>query len=132
MKCPAAPSLCLALCGAVALGGAAGHPVEKAIVLLKDLITQVNKEAQEEEYLYGKFEHWCTGSKKTLGEAITEEKETIEKLGDVIDAKTEEIDVLTKQTAALADQLLELENQGKEADALRKKENDLFTFEQTQ
>jgi len=135
MKCSIASLVCLALC-AVARGSvvnaASRHPVEKVIGLLKDLMAQANKESQEEEYLYTKFEHWCTGSQKTLSGAIAAEKEEIDKLRDVIAAKTEELEVLTKQIGALADQLTELEGQDTKAAALRAKENSLYQFEEQQ
>jgi hypothetical protein len=135
MKCSIVSWVCLALC-AVARGNvahaASRHPVEKVIGLLKDLMAQANKEGQEEEYLYTKFEHWCTGSQKTLSEAITAEKAEIDKLGDVISSKTEEIEVLTKQIGALAGQLVELDGQNAKAKDLREEENHLYTFEEKQ
>jgi chromosome segregation ATPase len=135
MKCSIASWVWLALC-AVARGNVANaasrHPVEKVIGLLKDLMAQANKESQEEEYLYTKFEHWCTGSQKTLSEAITAEKEDIDKLEDMIASKTEELEVLTKQIGALADQLAELDGQNAKAIALREKENNLYKFEEKQ
>jgi len=135
MKCSIASWVCLTLCelarGNVA-NAASGHPVEKVIGLLKELMAQANKESQEEEYLYTKFEHWCTGSQKTLSGAITSEKEDIDKLEDVIASKTEELEVLTKQIEALADQLTELSGQNDKAEALRARENGLYQFEEKQ
>jgi len=129
MKCSSA---WLALCAVAALGSAAGaksgHPIEQVIELLKKLMVDVNTEAQKEEYEYGKFENWCGTSKKTLSGAIATEKETIDKLSDIISAKTEEIGVLTKQIATLGDELLELDKQDKKADELRTKENNLYKF----
>merc|ERR1719277_2792105 len=42
----------------------AGHPVEKVIGLLKDLKKEVKAQAQEEEYIYGKFQKWCQDKEK--------------------------------------------------------------------
>jgi len=135
MKCSIVSWVCLASC-ALARASVANivsrHPVEKVIGLLNDLIAQAKKESQEEEYLYTKFEYWCTGSQKTLSGAIAKEKEDIDKLEDVIAAKTEELDVLTKQIEALAVQLADLDGQNTKAEALRAKESNLYVFEEKQ
>eukprot|EP00413_Alexandrium_margalefii_P016685 CAMPEP_0204550102 /NCGR_PEP_ID=MMETSP0661-20131031/24870_1 /ASSEMBLY_ACC=CAM_ASM_000606 /TAXON_ID=109239 /ORGANISM="Alexandrium margalefi, Strain AMGDE01CS-322" /LENGTH=92 /DNA_ID=CAMNT_0051557053 /DNA_START=9 /DNA_END=284 /DNA_ORIENTATION=+ len=67
-----------------------GHPVEKVIVLLQGLMDKTETEGKTEAVTYQKFEYWCKNSVKTLGDAIADEKETIDELESRIQSKKEE------------------------------------------
>jgi chromosome segregation ATPase len=112
--------------GLIAVDEEVGHPVEKVIKLLKDLSADVKKKAQEEEYVYGKFEKWCKDQDKVLSKAIANGKEKIDSLRDKVSALEKEEKSLKKQIKKLEDEILEHEEAEEKAKEAREDENKLW------
>lgn len=103
-----------------------GHPIEKVIKLLNDLSVKVEAEGKAEALLYDKFVHWCTRSKKSLGEAIVEENEAISSLKNQISGEEQQIASLTDDIAALEKELGERDVAAKNAERLRAEEAGIY------
>merc|ERR1719410_1401150 len=90
------------------------RPVSKVITLLKDMLKQLEKEAEEDEEIYDKMACWCETNDKEKTKSIAEAEERIEDL-------TRKIEELTANSARLN---TEIKNHKKEVaenqDALSK------------
>merc|ERR1719443_2773774 len=73
---------------------AKNRPVSKVITLLKDMLKQLEKEADEDEEIYDKIACWCETNDKEKTKAIAEGNEKIDEL-------TTEIEELTALSARL-------------------------------
>merc|ERR1719409_1040208 len=74
-------------------------PVSKVTALLKDMIKQMEKEAEEDEEIYDKVACWCSTNDKEKTKAIADSKEKI----TYLTSKIEELGALVgKLTAELA------------------------------
>jgi len=102
------------------------HPIGKIITLLDELAAKAEAEGKSEALAFQRFEYWCKDSTKELSGAISEEKQTIDSLESKIDAKTKEKKGLEDQISKLESELVDDNIRGKEADANRAKENDLY------
>jgi len=116
----------LSLSAVVALSfeidGAKNRPVSKVITLLKDMVSQLNKEAEADEEVYETMGCWCETNDKEKTKSISDAEQRIADL-------TASIEGLTGNSARLN---TELENLNKEvakneqaldqATALRKKQ----------
>jgi len=60
--------------------GAKNRPVSKVIVLLKDMLKQLEKEAEEDEAVYDKLACWCATNDKEKTKAITDAEAKISDL----------------------------------------------------
>merc|ERR1711933_422252 len=103
--------LCALLVGAHALtfdeNAAKNRPVSKVITLLKDMLKQLEKEAEEDEEIYDKLACWCETNDKEKTKAIADAEAKI----DDLTTKIEEL------TAASARLNTEIKNLGKEVAA---------------
>ena len=91
MKSPAA-ILLLWVASCIALGAAEGsvltfdvaaaknRPVSKVITLLKDMLKQLEKEAEEDEEIYDKMACWCETNDKEKTKSIADAEARIEDL----------------------------------------------------
>lgn len=74
-------------------------PVSKVTALLKDMIKQMEKEAEEDEEIYDKVACWCVTNDKEKTQAIADSKDRI----SMLTSKIEELGALVgKLTAELA------------------------------
>merc|ERR1712217_413462 len=73
---------------------AKNRPVSKVITLLKDMLKQLEKEAEEDEEIYDKMACWCETNDKEKTKSIAEAEARIEEL-------TTKIEELTAQSARL-------------------------------
>merc|ERR1719446_1797193 len=74
-------------------------PVSKVTTLLKDMLKQMEKEAEEDEEIYDKVACWCETNDKEKTQAIKDSKEKI----SYLTSKIEELGALVgKLTAELA------------------------------
>jgi len=93
---------------------AKNRPVSKVITLLKDMLKQLGKEAEEDEEIYDKMACWCETNDKEKTKSIADAEERIETL-------TTKIEELTASSAQLN---TEIKNHEKEVahnqDALSK------------
>jgi len=110
--------LCALLVGAHALSfdenEAKNRPVSKVITLLKDMMKQLEKEAQEDEEIYDKLACWCETNDKGKTKAIADAEAKIEDL-------TTKIEELTALSAQLNTEIKNLESEvAKNQEALDK------------
>jgi len=68
--------------------GAKNRPVSKVITLLKDMLKQLEKEAEEDEEIYDKMACWCETNDKGKTTAIKEAEARISDLTTSIEEKT--------------------------------------------
>jgi len=109
---------------------AKNRPVSKVITLLKDMLIQLQKEAEEDEDIYDKLACWCETNDREKTKAIKEAEEKI----DMLISKIEE---LTGLSAQLSTEIKNLEkdvakdqNSLDQATAIRKKELAEFNEEE--
>jgi len=109
---------------------AKNRPVSKVVTLLKDMLVQLEKEAEEDQAIYDQMACWCTTNDKDKTKAISDAEAKIDDL-------TTEIEELTALSARLN---TEIENLNKEieknqaaldkASAMRAKELAEFNSEE--
>merc|ERR1719429_209367 len=83
---------------------AKNRPVSKVITLLKDMLKQLEKEANEDEEIYDKMACWCETNDRAKTKAIAEAEARIEAL-------TTKIEELTAQSARLGTEIKNLERE---------------------
>merc|ERR1719350_1851425 len=83
---------------------AKNRPVSKVITLLKDMLKQLEKEAEEDEEIYDKMACWCETNDKEKTKSIAEAEERIEDL-------TRKIEDLTANSARLNTEIKNLERE---------------------
>jgi len=100
--------LCALLVGAYALTfdetDAKNRPVSKVITLLKDMLKQLEKEAEEDEEIYDKLACWCETNDKEKTKAISDAEAKIDDL-------TTKIEELTALSAKLNTEIKNLESE---------------------
>jgi chromosome segregation ATPase len=100
--------LCALLVGAHALTfdetDAKNRPVSKVITLLKDMLKQLEKEAEEDEEIYDKLACWCETNDKEKTKAIADAEAKIDDL-------TTKIEELTAASARLNTEIKNLESE---------------------
>merc|ERR1719482_2298546 len=112
------------------VAAAKNRPVSKVITLLKDMLTQLQKEAEEDEEIYDQMACWCE----------TNDKEKTKSIADA-EARIEDLTTKIEELTALSAQLnTELKNHDQEvakhqsgldqATAMRKKELAEFNSEE--
>jgi len=81
--------------------GAKNRPVSKVITLLKDMLKQLEKEAEEDEEIYDKMACWCETNDKEKTKAVSDAEGRISDL-------TTKIEELTAQSARLNTEIANL------------------------
>merc|ERR1719281_2108562 len=84
--------------------GAKNRPVTKVINLLKDMLKQLEKEAEEDEDIYDKMACWCETNDKDKTKAIADAESKIEDL-------TSQIEELSAASARLNTEIKNLEKE---------------------
>merc|ERR1712226_98979 len=102
------------------------RPVSKVITLLKDMMKQLEKEAEDDEEIYDKMACWCETNDKEKTKSIAEAEARIEDL-------TTKIEQLTANSARLGTEIKNLEkevaqNQDSLAKATALREKQLAEF----
>merc|ERR1712137_723671 len=93
---------------------AKNRPVSKVITLLKDMLKQLEKEAEQDEEIYDKLACWCETNDKEKTKSIKEAEARIEDL-------TTRIEELTAESARLNTEIKNLESEvAKNQEALDK------------
>merc|ERR1719160_886803 len=67
---------------------AKNRPVSKVITVLKDMITQLDKEAEEDEEIYEQMGCWCTTGTKEKTKSIADAEQLITQLQSTIEEAT--------------------------------------------
>merc|ERR1719158_626987 len=83
---------------------AKNRPVSKVITLMKDMLVQLEKEAEEDQEIYDNMACWCTTNDKEKTKAIDDAEAKIEDL-------TTEIEELTALSARLNTEIANLEKE---------------------
>jgi len=83
---------------------AKNRPVSKVITLLKDMLKQLEKEAEEDEEIYDKMACWCETNDKEKTKAVSDAEARISDL-------TTKIEELTAQSARLNTEISNLEKE---------------------
>jgi len=81
--------------------GAKNRPVSKVITLLKDMLKQLEKEAEEDEEIYDKMACWCETNDKDKTKSVSDAEARISDL-------TTKIEELTAQSARLNTEIANL------------------------
>merc|ERR1719488_332529 len=84
--------------------GAKNRPVSKVITLLKDMLKQLEKEAEEDEEIYDKMACWCETNDKEKTKSIADAEARISDL-------TTKIEELTAASARLNTEIKNLEKE---------------------
>merc|ERR1719146_630742 len=102
--------------------GGKGNPVLKVIALLKDMIKQLEKEAEEDEEIYEKLACWCTTNDKEKTKAIADAEAHIDDLTTAIEELSAASARLNAQMGHLKKEVKENQEALDEAVAMRAKE----------
>jgi len=112
------------------VAAAKNRPVSKVITLLKDMLKQLEKEAEEDEEIYDQLACWCETNDKEKTKSIADAEATIEEL-------TNKIEELTATSARLNTEIKNLEKEVAEnqaaldqATSIREKELAEFNAEE--
>merc|ERR1719443_807220 len=84
---------------------AKNRPVSKVITLLKDMLKQLEKEADEDEEIYDKIACWCETNDKEKTKAIGESEQKIDDLTTKIEELTATSSRLTTEIKHLKDEV---------------------------
>jgi chromosome segregation ATPase len=128
------------LLAALAFGLAAGlsfdaadaknRPVSKVITLLKDMLKQLEKEADQDEEIYDKMACWCETNDKEKTKAIADAERRIKELEVKIEEDTALSARLTAEIAKHKEEVATAEKALDEATAIRQKEIADFNAEE--
>jgi len=126
--------LILALMGQPALASvqeeAKNRPVTKVINLLKDMIQQMEKEAEEDEEVYEQMGCWCTTNDKLKTKSIADGEQSISDLTTAIEGFSAESARLNQEIPNLEGEVAKNEEALDSATSMRRKELAEFNAEE--
>merc|ERR1719409_2557576 len=111
-------------------GDAKNRPVSKVITLLKDMVAQLEKEAEEDEEVYETMGCWCETNDKAKTKSIADAESTISSLTAAIEELTAGSARLNTEISNLEKEIAKNSAALDQATALRKKELAEFTAEE--
>jgi len=117
-------------CAALTLDDAKNRPVSKVITLLKDMVSQLEKEAEEDEEVYESMSCWCETNDKAKTKAISDAEAKIGILTAAIEEYAANAARLNTEIANLEKEVAENTDALDKATALRQKELAEFTNEE--
>jgi len=106
------------------------RPVSKVITMLKDMISQLQKEGQEDEELYEQMGCWCETNDREKTMAISSAEKHISSLQTTIEELTGNSARLNSEIANLDSEVAKNEEALESATSLRKKQLAEFTQEE--
>jgi len=109
---------------------AKNRPVSKVITLLKDMLKQLEKEAEEDEEIYDKMACWCETNDKEKTKSIAEAEARIDTLTTKIEELTASSSRLNTEIKNLEKEVAQNQNALAEATALREKQLAEFNAEE--
>merc|ERR1719168_529976 len=109
---------------------AKNRPVSKVITLLKDMLKQLEKEAEEDEEIYDKMACWCETNDKEKTKAIADAEARISDLTTKIEELTASSARLSTETKNLEKEVAENQAALDKATAIRQKELAEFNEEE--
>merc|ERR1719158_1452830 len=101
---------------------AKNRPVSKVITLLRDMLVQLEKEAEEDQEIYDNMVCWCTTNDKEKVKAIDDAEAHIEDLTTQIEELTALAARLTTELATLEKEIAKNQEALEKAKAMREKE----------
>jgi len=110
--------------------GAKNRPVSKVITLLKDMLKQLEKEAEEDEEIYDQLACWCETNDKEKTKSIADAESHIEDLTTKIEELTASSSRLNTEIKNLDKEVAENQNALDQATAIRQKELAEFNAEE--
>merc|ERR1719262_1711284 len=110
--------------------GAKNRPVSKVVSLLKDMVTQLEAEAKEDEEVYDKMVCWCEAGDKEKTKAIADAEQHLADLTASIEELTANSARLTVEIANLKKEVAANGQALDEATGLRQKELAEFVAEE--
>jgi chromosome segregation ATPase len=130
MQCIVALFALLAITGANADVDAKNRPVSKVITLLKDMVGQLEKEAEEDEEVYETMGCWCETNDKAKSKSINDAEGSISDLTAAIEGFTASAARLNTEVANLENEVAKNSQALDTATALRTKELAEFNDEE--
>merc|ERR1719434_667249 len=109
---------------------AKNRPVSKVITLLKDMLKQLEKEAEEDEEIYDKMACWCETNDKEKTKAIADAEARIEDLTTMIEELTASSARLNTEIKNLEGEVAKNQEALDKATALRQKQLAEFNEEE--
>jgi len=109
---------------------AKNRPVSKVITLLKDMLKQLEKEAEEDEEIYDQLACWCETNDKEKTKSIADAESHIEDLTTKIEELTAGSARLNTEIKNLDKEVAENQNALDQATAIRQKELAEFNAEE--
>jgi len=109
---------------------AKNRPVSKVITLLKDMLKQLEKEAEEDEEIYDQLACWCETNDKEKTKSIADAENHIEDLTTKIEELTAGSARLNTEIKNLEKEVAENQNALDQATAIRQKELAEFNAEE--
>lgn len=110
--------------------GAKNRPVTKVITLLKDMLKQLEKEAEEDEEIYDQLACWCETNDKEKTKAIADAESHIEDLTTKIEEMTASSARLNTEIQNLEKEVAENQQALDQATAIREKQLAEFNGEE--
>merc|ERR1719478_1607988 len=110
--------------------GAKNRPVSKVITLLKDMLKQLQKEAEDDEEIYDAIACWCETNDKEKTKSIAEAEAKIDDLTTKIEELTAQSARLTTEIKNLEVEVAKLQDGLDKATAIRQKELAEFNAEE--
>jgi hypothetical protein len=112
------------------VAAAKNRPVSKVITLLKDMLKQLEKEAEEDEEIYDQLACWCETNDKEKTKSIADAESHIEDLTTKIEELTAGSARLNTEIKNLDKEVAENQNALDQATAIRQKELAEFNAEE--
>jgi len=110
--------------------GAKNRPVTKVVTLLKDMLVQLEKEAEEDQEIYDNMACWCTTNDKEKTKAIDDAEAKIEDLTTQIEEMTALSARLNTEIEQLGEEIEKNKAALEKATSLRQKEIAEFMAEE--
>merc|ERR1719498_1541493 len=98
------------------------RPVTKVVNLLKDMMAQLQEEADQDEEIYDKMACWCTTNDKEKTQAIADAEDRLSRLEAEIEAQTASESRLTQEIENLDKEVKENQAALDKAAAIRAKQ----------
>merc|ERR1712137_788234 len=111
------------------VAAAKNRPVSKVITLLKDMLKQLEKEAEEDEEIYDQLACWCETNDKEKTKSIADAEARIEDLTNKIEEMTAASARLNTEIKNLEKEVAENQEALDQATAIREKELAEFNAE---
>merc|ERR1719428_1140873 len=105
-------------------------PIQKVIGLLRDMETQLTKEADEDAEMFEKMGCWCTTNDAEKTKAIADAKLHIEKLTAQIESETAKVSELETEISKLGTEIGKATSALEQATAIKTKETSEFDADQ--